>query len=93
MSNEIHERLRNECATAPQTLEKLNQNETAELQSKLAWCIGSFDFDRNPVGLHEYGTVALELLKHFKGNNPRKVAKKVVDGLEAGIRNYEASLN
>lgn len=93
MSNEIHERLRNECATALQTLEKLNQTKTTELQSKLAWCIGSFDYDRNPAGLHEYGTVALEMLKNFKENNPRKVTRKMIDSLEAGIRNYEASLS
>ena len=91
MANAINEKLRTECATALQTLEKIN--EYRDLQSNLSWCLGSYDHDLNPVGLHQFGQAALDSLKEYKEKNPRKVAKKVIDGLEASLRNYEASLN
>ena len=93
MTREINEILRNECQATLETLQKLNQPETSELQSKLAWCIGSYDYDKNPSGLSEFGSQALKSLNKIKARNPRKVAKKVIDGLDAAIRNYEASLN
>lgn len=91
MANEINNKLRNECQKALDTLEKLNLPENAELQAKLAWCIGSYDFDKNPSGLTVFGGEALNSLNKFKEKNPRKVAKKVIDGLDRAIRNFEAS--
>ena len=93
MSSKINESLRDECQVTLETLQKLNQPETKELQSKLAWCIGSFDFDKNPVGLYEFGIVALETMRNIKKNNPRKINKKVIEGLEVGLHNYESSSN
>jgi hypothetical protein len=57
----------------------------------LSWCIGSYDYDENPSGLSEFGEMALRTLNRIKEKNPRKVAKKVIDGLDAAIRNFEAS--
>ena len=91
MANAINEKLRNECKNALESLEKLNLEETAELQAKLAWCIGSYDYDQNPSGLSEFGGMALKALNKIKEKNPRKVAKKVIDGLDAAIRNFETS--
>jgi len=91
MANEINDKLRNECQNALETLEKLNSPETSELQAKLAWCIGSFDYDKNPSGLTEFGGMALKALNRIKEKNPRKVSKKAIVGLDAAIRNYEAS--
>jgi len=93
MSQKINDVLRNECQVTLETLTRINTPETAELQSKLAWCLGSYDYDKNPSGLYEYGVVALETLKTLKAANPRKVTKKVIDGLEVGLRNFEASRN
>ena len=93
MANEINDKLRNECQNALETLEKINLTENTDLQAKLAWCIGSYDFDKNPSGLNEFGEAALNTLIQFKEKNPRKVAKKVIDGLDGAIRNYEASQN
>lgn len=90
MANEINDKLRNECQNALETLKKLNLPETAELQAKLKWCIGSFDYDKNPAGLSAFGSMALKTLKQYKELNPRKVAKKVIDGLEAAIHKFEA---
>ncbi len=93
MSYEINENLRNECQQALEAIEKLNKPETAELQAKLAWCIGSYDHDKNPSGLYEYGSVALETMKDIKKTNPRKINKKVIEGLEVGLHNFENSSN
>ena len=90
MLNKVNQNLRNESLLALETLEKLNQPNTSELQSKLRYCIGSFDFDKNPVGLHEYAIVALQTLKDIKKDSPRRVPKKVVDGLETSIHKYES---
>jgi hypothetical protein len=91
MAIEINDKLRNECQNALETLEKLNLAEAAEIQAKLAWCIGSYDYDKNPSGLSEFGGMVLKVLIKYKEKNPKKVAKKVLDGLDAAIRNYEAS--
>ena len=91
MTNVINDKLRNECQNALETLEKINLPENAELQAKLAWCIGSYDYDKNPSGLSEFGGMALKALNKFKEKNPKKVTKKLIDGLDAAIRNYETS--
>jgi hypothetical protein len=93
MNYEINENLRNSCQLALETLTKLNRSETTELQSKLAWCIGSYDYDKNPSGIYEYGVVALETMKTIKTENPRKINKKVIEGLEVGLKNFETSKN
>jgi hypothetical protein len=91
MANEINDKLRNECQYALELLEKLKHPETAELQAKLAWCIGSYDYDKNPSGLTEFGGMALKALTRIKDKTPKKVSKKLLDSLDAAIRNYEAS--
>lgn len=91
MANEINDKLRNECQNALESLEKFNLPETAELQAKLAWCIGSYDYDKNPSGLSEFGSMALKQLIRIKEKNPKKVTKKLIDGLDAAIKNYETS--
>lgn len=86
--NEINEKLKKSCQDAVVAMQKLNTEETTEVQSKLEWCIGSYDFDKNPVGLHEMGLKSLDLLKEIKQKQPRKVTKKVIDGLEKSIKYY-----
>ena len=91
MTNTVNEKLRNNCQSALETLKKVNDPDTTELQTKLEWCLGSFDFDKNPVGLHEFSSVALQTLKDIKNENPKKVTKKVIDELEKSISSYEAA--
>lgn len=90
MAVNINDKLRNECQGALETLKKLNISRTSELQAKLQWCIGSYDYDKNPSGLAEFGSQALKELKKFKEKNPRKVTKKLIDGLEGAIVRFEA---
>ena len=91
MSNTVNEKLFKNCEIALETLKKVNDPDTTELQTKLEWCVGSFSFDGNPVGLHEFGVVALQTLKDIKNENPKKVTKKVIDDLEKSIASYEAA--
>jgi len=91
MSKKINETLKNECQVTLDTLKKLNQPETAELQAKLEWCIGSYNHDKNPAGLYEYGVVALETMKNIKAVSPRKISKKVIEGLEAGLNDFRSN--
>lgn len=79
------EKFRNACEAASQTFAKLNVEDYADLQSKLEYCIGSYDHDKNPSGLIEYGQIALNELKTFKEKNPRKVNKKVITDLEKNL--------
>ena len=79
------EKFRNACEAANQVFTKINKEEYTELQSNLEYCIGSYDYDKNPEGLYEYGKVALEELKNFKVQNPRKVNKKIIADLEKNM--------
>ena len=79
------EKLRNACEAANRVFDKLNVEEYADLQSKLEYCLGSYDYDKNPSGLMEYGKVALDELKAFKVKNPRKVNKKILVELEKNL--------
>lgn len=86
--NEINEKLKKSCEEAVVALEKLKNEEYTEIQEKLAWCIGSYDYDKNPMGLHEFGSMSLNLLKDIKQKQPRKVNKKVIDNLEKSIQGF-----
>ena len=81
------EKFRDACVEATQVITKLKLEKYNELQANLQYCIGSYDHDKNPSGLYEYGTIALKELKAFKEQNPRKVNKKVIANLEKNLPN------
>jgi hypothetical protein len=85
--NQANENLRKSCEEAVVAFQKLNNQAYSDIQSKLEWCIGSYDFDKNPYGLQEYGSQSLETLKKVKAKEPRKVNKKVIEGLEKALKN------
>jgi len=86
--NQVNEKLKQSCQEAIVAFQKLNDENFADIQSKLEWCIGSYEFDKNPAGLHEYGSKSLEVLKSVKEKQPRKVTKKVIDGLEKALTGF-----
>ena len=79
------ERLRDACEMAVQTLKKLKQPEFEDIISKLVFCIGSYNFDKNPSGLVEFGFKALEMLKEIRKTHPKKLPKNLIDNLEEGL--------
>jgi hypothetical protein len=78
-------RLRDACELAAQTLRKVSHSDFHEIVSKLEFCIGSFNFDKNPAGLIEYGHKALDLLKEIKKKYPRKISREVLSALEDSL--------
>jgi hypothetical protein len=79
------ERLRDACELAVQAFQKLKQPEFGEIISKLEFCIGSYNFDKNPAGLVEFGFKAMEILKEIRKKRPRKVSAEVIDALEESL--------
>ncbi len=56
------------------------------LVSEIEWCLGSFAHDQNPEGLYGKAEEAVVALEKFKKDNPRKVAKKILDDLAKAIK-------
>jgi len=79
------EKLRDACQLAMDTLKKLKNPQFNEIISKLEFVIGSYNYDKNPVGLIEFVTIALGILKEVKKKNPKKFSKEVINKLEAGL--------
>lgn len=88
-----NEKLKKSCTDAVSAFEKLNLEQFQDTLGKLKWCIGSYEFDKNPIGLNELGQVALKGLKEFKKEHPRKVTKKVIEGLEKSLLNFEEQIS
>ncbi|MBD8487560.1 hypothetical protein IFO69_02255 [Echinicola sp. CAU 1574] len=69
--------------TVEATVEKLQKLKIEDqLVSELEWCLGSYRFDSNPVGLIEKSSLALGALKAEKEKNSRAVSKKLLEDLE-----------
>ena len=79
------EKLRDACEIAAQTLRKVDPENFLDIILKLEYCIGSYNFDKNPKGLIEFGYQALGILKEINKKQPRKVSKEVISDLEAGL--------
>lgn len=69
------------------TFQKIDDAKYAEIKSKLEFVMGSYDYDKNPVGLYEIGKQALPVLKKAKEKYNRKVTKKLLTGLEKALQN------
>ncbi|MBS1626473.1 MAG: hypothetical protein JSR09_02170 [Bacteroidetes bacterium] len=80
------EKIRNACVKAFETFQKINEPAYNELQSKLAYVIGSYDFDKNPIGLYEFGAIALPILKKIKEEDTKKVTKQLITELEKALK-------
>jgi hypothetical protein len=79
-------KLRDACFEAYLFFEQSGDLGNNEIQSKLEFVVGSYDFDKNPVGLYEIGADALGILKEIKKKSPKKVDKKIIDDLEKGLK-------
>ena len=77
------EKIEQACEQAKDKLVTLGIEET--LVSEINWCLGSYSYDGNPVGLYEKAESALDVLKLYKKSHPRKVAKKLIEDLEKVI--------
>jgi hypothetical protein len=80
------DKLRNACHEAFLFLKKLKDPKNADIQSKLEYVVGSYDYDKNPVGLYEIGSNALKIIKNIKANNPKKVSNQLITNLEECLK-------
>ena len=80
-----NDNLRDACDQAAVTLKKLNKPEYEDIVSRLIYCVGSYDYDKNPSGLREYGHKALVLLNQVKEKNSKNVPKTLIKKLEESL--------
>ncbi len=74
------------CEDALGKFKKISIEKYADIQSKLEYVLGSYRFDKNPVGLFEIGESALKELKNCKKGKPRLVSKKLIDSLAKALK-------
>ena len=86
----INESLKSACQEAIVAIDKTKADEFLEIKSKLEYVIGSYEYDKNPVGLHEIGKIAYNDLISFKESNPKKVTKKALETISKAITKFEA---
>ncbi len=71
----------------PQVLSKLESlNAEHQLQSEIKWCIGSYEFDRNPKGLYETGTKALQFFTEAKAKKVKGIPAKLLSDLDKALK-------
>ena len=75
------------CEQAFENFKKIADPKNAEIEAKLEYVIGSYDFDKNPVGLYEIGKLALTKLTKIKEKNTKLVTKKLLTDLEKALKN------
>ena len=85
----VNSKLEKVCQEAYKKLEQIYNDSFTPVKDKLAWCIGSYSYDKNPVGLYEVGAEALDALKSYKKEKPRLVSKKLIENLEKAIATRE----
>jgi hypothetical protein len=89
MSN--NQKLEKACKDALAQFEKIGEEQFYDIRSKLEFVLGSYGYDGNPVGLHEYAKKSSEMLKKFKKKFPRKVSKKLLDSIDSAVEGYKPS--
>lgn len=68
---------------ASTVLEKLEELDIdPKLQSEIQWCLGSFKFDKNPVGLLEKLAEALPILKEEHAKKTKGITAKLIGDVE-----------
>lgn len=85
MSPATNEKIEKACINALQKFKQVDNDEYNDVESKLEYVIGSYQYDHNPVGLYEIGAMALNKLKKLKEEKPKQVSKKLIDDLEKAL--------
>lgn len=73
------------CQEAVDKFDKLGDAKYSDIKEKLQWCIGSYNHDKNPSGLKEYGRKAADMLKEARAEKPKQVSQKLIDDLEKAV--------
>jgi TfoX/Sxy family transcriptional regulator of competence genes len=86
MSN--NQKLEKACKDALAQFEKLGDEQFYDIRSKLEFVLGSYGFDGNPVGLHEYAKKSSDILKKYKQKQPRKVSQKLLESIDSAVEGF-----
>ncbi len=78
-------KLEKACKDAVAKLQKMEGNQYKDILEKLEWCIGSYNYDKNPEGLVQYGKEASGILKEARQKAPSKVSQKLIEDLDKAI--------
>ncbi|WPP52332.1 hypothetical protein [Catalinimonas niigatensis] len=78
-------KLEKACKDAVAKFQKMEGDQYKDILEKLEWCIGSYNYDKNPEGLVQYGKQASDLLKKARKENPKKVSQKLVEDLDKAL--------
>ena len=80
--------LAKQCQQVATKLDKMEGQQYQEIKEKLEWCLGSYNYDKNPEGLADYGKQAIEKLKEARQEKPRQVSQKLIDDLEKALSKF-----
>jgi len=69
--------------TILEKLETLNLDQ--QLQADIAWCLGSYGHDNNPIGLYEVAGRALPILKTENAKKTKGVTAKLISDIERAL--------
>lgn len=83
--NPKNEELRDVCQEALVCLNKPGNAAYDNVKSKLEYVIGSYNYDKNPIGLYEIGNLALSALEEISSEKPRKVKKALLKKLKENL--------
>lgn len=81
-----NQKIEKACAAALEKFQKIGLDKYADIQSKLEYVLGSYQYDGNPIGLYEIGEKALKDLKKYQKEKPRLVSKKLITDLESALK-------
>lgn len=77
--------LAKQCQQVADKFEKMEGDQYNEIKEKLEWCLGSYNYDKNPAGLVDYGRQAVDKLKEARQEKPRQISQKLIDDLEKAL--------
>ncbi|MCU0421060.1 MAG: hypothetical protein MUC38_15540 [Cyclobacteriaceae bacterium] len=59
------------------------------LQADIAWCLGSYRHDGNPVGLYEMASQALTILKAEQAKKTKGITAKLISDIEKTLASFK----
>ncbi|MBL7859562.1 MAG: hypothetical protein JNJ65_00275 [Cyclobacteriaceae bacterium] len=57
-----------------------------QLQADIEWCLGSYRYDQNPVGLYDIASRALTVFKQEQEKKTKGVTAAFISGIEKALK-------
>ena len=88
----INDQLEKICRESLNQFVKIDDGKYSKIRSKIEYCLGSYGYDGNIIGLYESAKESSALFKKYIKKNPRKVAKKFIDSIDRTVLKYEKGI-